>query len=168
MDFDGDEAIPFGNVFPDTPSGKIELDSRYLFETYGDAVASYRPLAASGPLALIMPSSGKRITSTFGGLKWSNETPFLEMHPDDAAVRGLTDGEWVRVWNELGEVHLPLCITDAEWPGVIYSDKGAWFRTSDNGQTLGALASASHADLCDGACFNDAHVEVAAWNPATA
>ena len=163
MEFEGEEAIPFKNVFPGTPSGKIELDSAYLAETYDEAVASYRPLEARHPLALITPSSDKRITSTFGGLKWSDETPPLEMHPDDAAARNLSDGQWVRVWNELGEVHLPLSITDAVRPGVIYSEKGAWFRTSDNHQTVSALAPATHADLCEGACFNDTRVEVASY-----
>ena len=87
----------------------------------------------------------------------------MEMHPDDAVSRGLSDGQWVRVWNERGEVHLPLVITDAVRPGVIYSEKGAWFRTSDNQQTVSALAPATHADLCEGACFNDTRVEVAAY-----
>ncbi len=163
MEFDGEEAIPFRNVFPGTPSGKVELDSTYLAETYDEAVASYRPLESQHPLALITPSSDKRITSTFGGLKWSDETPPLEMHPDDAAARNLEEGQWVRVWNDLGEVHLPLTITDAVRSGVCYSEKGAWFRTSDNQQTVSALAPATHADLCEGACFNDTRVEVAAY-----
>ena len=163
MEFGGEEAIPFRNVFPGTPSGKVELESVYLTEAYDEPVASYRPLEAAHPLALITPSSDKRITSTFGGLKWSDETPPLEMHPDDAAARGLRDGQWVRVWNERGEVHLPLIVTDAVRPGVCYSEKGAWFRTSDNMQTVSALAPATHADLCEGACFNDTRVEVAAY-----
>jgi hypothetical protein len=45
---------------------------------------------------------------------------------------------------------------------VVCSLKGAWFRTSDNGQTVSALAPAHHADLAEGACYNDARVEVAA------
>ncbi len=163
MEFDGEEAIPFANVFPGTPSGKVELESSYLTEAYGEAVASYRPLETAWPLALITPSSDRRITSTFGGLEWSDETPPLELHPDDAAARGLRDGQWVRVWNERGEVRLPLAVTDAVRPGVCCSEKGAWFRTSDNGQTVSALAPATHADLCEGACFNDTRVEVAAW-----
>jgi len=35
-------------------------------------------------------------------------------------------------------------------------------RTSDNGQTVSALAPASKADLAEGACYNDTRVEVAA------
>jgi hypothetical protein len=45
---------------------------------------------------------------------------------------------------------------------VVCSLKGAWLRTSDNGQTVSALAPAHHADLARGACYNDARVEVAA------
>jgi hypothetical protein len=46
-------------------------------------------------------------------------------------------------------------------PGVVCSAKGAWLRTSDNGQTVSALAPSHYADLCEGACYNDAWVEVA-------
>ena len=84
------------------------------------------------------------------------------MHPDDAAGRKLVDGSWVRVWNELGEVYLPLQVTTAVRPGVVCSEKGAWLRTSTNRQTISALAPVHKADLADGACFNDARVEVAA------
>jgi anaerobic selenocysteine-containing dehydrogenase len=69
----------------------------------------------------------------------------------------------VKVWNDLGEVHLPLQITDSVRPGVVSSLKGAWFKTSDNGQTVSALAPGHHADLAGGACYNDTGVEVAEY-----
>jgi anaerobic selenocysteine-containing dehydrogenase len=84
------------------------------------------------------------------------------MNPADATARGLVDGQVVKVWNELGEVLLPLRITVNVRPGVISSDKGAWLRTSPNGQTVSALAPTHKADLADGACYNDSRVEVAA------
>lgn len=84
------------------------------------------------------------------------------MHPADARARGLADGARVRVWNDLGEVHLRVRVTDAVPPGVVATAKGAWLGTSDNGQTVTALCPAHHADLAEGACFNDARVEVAA------
>ena len=84
------------------------------------------------------------------------------MHPVDAEARGLRSGQRVRVWNELGEVHLPLLVTDVIPPGVVCSLKGAWLKTSDNGQTISALCPAHHADIAGGACYNDARVEVAA------
>ena len=87
--------------------------------------------------------------------------PALDMNPVDAARRGLVDGAWVKVWNDLGEVYLPLRITTTVRPGVVCSEKGAWLRTSPNRQTVSALAPSHKADIADGACFNDARVDVA-------
>jgi anaerobic selenocysteine-containing dehydrogenase len=163
MAFDGAEPVLFQNVFPKTPSGKAELASDSLGERFGARLPSYVRLEGARPLTLITPSSDKRISSTFGGVKDCDATPFLDIHPADAAARGLDDGAMVRVWNELGEVHLPLRITDAVRPGVVCSAKGAWFKTAENGQTVSALAPATKADIAEGACYNDTRVEVAAF-----
>ena len=161
MKFDGAEANLFTNVFPKTKSGKVELASPYLEEKFGARLPSYRPFTSSYPLILITPASDRRTTSTFGGCTANAETPPLEIHPDDAKKRGLSNGMRVRVWNDLGEVRLPVRVTDAVPPGVVCSLKGAWMKTSDNGQTVSALAPAHHADICGGACYNDTRVEVA-------
>jgi anaerobic selenocysteine-containing dehydrogenase len=161
MTFGGEDAVLFKTTLPQTPSGKIELQSTYLEQTHGQPLPTFRPLVSPYPLALITPSSDQRTSSTFGSLRYSDAV-WLDMHPDDAVARGLTNGTTVRMWNDLGEVHLPLHITDAVRPGVVCSLKGAWLRTSDNGQTVSALAPSHYADLSDGACYNDARVEVAA------
>jgi anaerobic selenocysteine-containing dehydrogenase len=160
MRFAGKDANLFDNVLPRTPSGKVELASPYLEERFGARLPSYRPYRTPYPLILITPASDKRTTSTFGGVRGNEDTPPLEIHPDDAAARGLRDGMRVRVFNELGEVHLPVRVTDTVPPGVVCSLKGAWMRTSDNGQTVSALAPTHHADIAGGACYNDTRVEV--------
>ena len=162
MTYAGQEAVLYQNVHPATETGKVELESGYLARRYGAPLPTFRPVENGYPLALISPASDRRISSTFGGLRFSDETPTLDMHPEDATARNLTDGARVRVWNDLGEVFLPLRITDEVRPGVVCSLKGAWFRTSDNGQTISALCPAHHADISEGACYNDARVEVAA------
>ena len=162
MTIDGEDANMFGNVFPKTPSGKVELASTYLERKYGARLPSWRPVESRYPLALISPASDRRITSTFGGLHVADGPPPLEMHPDDARARGLHDGMRVRVWNDLGEIRLPLRISDAVVRGVVSTLKGAWLATSERGQTVSALCPAHHADISEGACFNDARVEVAA------
>jgi anaerobic selenocysteine-containing dehydrogenase len=162
MTVNGQEAVLFGNVLPKTPSGKVELSSTYLGEKYAALLPTWRPYESRLPLTLISPASDRRITSTFGGVAGSESTPPLEMHPEDARVRGLSDGVRVRVWNELGEIHLPLRITDIVARGVVATLKGTWLSTSDNGQTVSALCPAHHADIAGGACFNDTRVEVAA------
>ena len=159
MTKDGDDFVLFKNVFPDTASGKIELASPYLEKKYGARLPRFAPVRSAYPLALISPASDRMITSTFGSISHATAPP-LEMHPDDAAARGLTDGTPVRVWNDLGEVRLPLRVTDIVPRGVVSTLKGAWLRTSDNGQTISALCPAHHADISEGACYNDARVEV--------
>src|SRR5881296_282737 len=162
MTSNGEEFTLFKNVFPNTKSGKVQLASPYLEEKYRARLPRFLPVESRYPLTLISPASDQRVTSTFGGVN-GNETPPLEMHPDDARQRGLRDGMRVRVFNDLGEVRLPLRVTDIVPRGVVSSLKGAWLRTSDNGQTISALCPAHHADIAEGACFNDARVEVAAY-----
>ncbi len=162
MEFDGGEATPFVNTFPTTKSGKVELTSVDLAQRFDQLVPTFRELKSDFPLYLITPSSDKRINATFGGLKASDGIQVLEMHPDDAAARDLEEGAIVKVWNDLGEVTLSLKVTDAVRPGTIYSPKGAWFKTSDTGQTTCALIPGDiYADLIGGACYNDTRVEVA-------
>jgi anaerobic selenocysteine-containing dehydrogenase len=161
MQFNDADAMLFKTTFPKTPSGKVELQSAYLEKAYGAPLPTFRPVDAPYPLTLISPASDKRTTSTFGGLRYSDDV-WLDMHPQDAAAHRLTDGAMVRVWNDLGEVHLRLRVTEDVRPGVVASLKGAWLRTSDNGQTVAALVPTHYADLGEGACFNDTRVEVAA------
>lgn len=163
---DGRPLALFDNVMPATPSGKVELASQTLADRWGpDArLPAFRPRSERFPLALISPASDKRISSTLLGRGGApSEAPGLVMHPDDARARGLGGGTSVRVWNDRGEVILPLLVSDAVPPGVVASEKGAWLATSPTGQTISALVSADErADLARGACFNDTAVEVAA------
>jgi anaerobic selenocysteine-containing dehydrogenase len=164
---DGRPLALFDTVMPATPSGKVELVSDTLAERWGPEarLASYRPRPTTLPLSLISPASDKRISSTllgFGGKP--GEAPPLFMNPIDAAARGLEDQRRVRIFNDLGNVALPLIISDAVPPGVVASEKGAWIATSETGQTISALVSAdAQADLAKGACYNDTAVEVEAW-----
>ena len=163
MKTQGEDFVLFDNIFPKTPSGKVELRSDDLDRQYQQPVPVYQPLVVkSYPLRLITPSSSKRTNTTFGGEPESAGVQTLEMHSRDAEQRQLKQGESVRVFNELGEVHLQLKITDDVRCGVVYCDKGAWLKTSLSGQTCNALIPPARSDIADGACYNDTLVEVGA------
>ena len=83
------------------------------------------------------------------------------MHPDDAAARGLADGDLVRIFNDLGEVHCTLTCLPTIRPGTVSLPKGLWRRSTRNGFTATALVPDTLTDLGGGACFNDARVQVA-------
>lgn len=153
----------FENVSPATPSGKVELYSAALEAAYQQGLPSYRGYHSSFPLMLITPSSNLRTNATFGGSPDSDNSEWIEIHPVDAASRNLSNHSEVRVWNDLGEVNLRVKISDAVCPGVVCSPKGAWLRTSRTGQTSNALIAGHKSDIADGACYNDARVDVAPW-----
>ncbi len=158
---DASEPIVCKNVFPDTPSGKIELYSQALQTQFGFGVPRYRHLERSMPFVLISPSSSKRTNATFGGCEDSASTQVVEMNPQDANARALKDGDLITVWNKLGQVTLKLSVTDATRPGVLYSPKGTWLKTSDTALTVNSLIpSQIRTDIERGACYNDTYVDV--------
>jgi anaerobic selenocysteine-containing dehydrogenase len=85
----------------------------------------------------------------------------LQMHPSDAAERGLSTDDPVRVFNDLGEVQCPVAVTTNVRPGTVSLSKGLWRKSTFNGSTSNALSPDTLTDLGAGACFNDARVQVA-------
>ena len=84
------------------------------------------------------------------------------VHPDDATARGIDDGSPVRIHNDLGEVVCEARVSDSVRRGVVSIPKGAWSRSSMNGSTSTALSPDDLQSVGNGACFNDARVEVEA------
>ena len=157
----GEDAILCKTVVPTTPSGKIELFSEDLQDRFECGVPQYRSLNKTLPFTLISPSSSKRTNATFGGCAESDGYEMIEMNPEDAEKRGLSNDDIVSVYNDSGAVTLRLSVTDATLPGVLYSPKGAWRRTSDTGMTVNSLIPADiRADIMRGACYNETFVKV--------
>ena len=156
----GPAPVQFVDAFPLTPDRKIHLVPEALDrETpHGLYVFQGDPGTERHPLALISPATNRTISSTFGQLY--RDRVALEIHPDDAAPRGIASGDMVRVWNDLGEVVVTARLTSDLRPGVVLLPKGLWSKHTLSGNTANALAPDSYTDLGQGACFNDARVEV--------
>jgi anaerobic selenocysteine-containing dehydrogenase len=157
----GGTPIQFVDVFPLTPDRKIHLCPESLDAEAPGGLYNYRPDPATDqyPLALISPASEKTVSSTLGELR--ERSAVLQIHPRDAAERGLSTDDPVRVFNDLGEVHVPVALNAHIAPGTVSLPKGLWRKSTYNGSTPNALAPDSLADLGGGACFNDARVQVA-------
>lgn len=156
----GSRPVQFVDVLPRTADGRIDLVPEPLDREAPEGLYAYRSEASDErfPLALVSPATNRTVSSTFGHLR-RGPVP-LEIHPDDAAARGIANGDPVRVWSELGEVLCPARISTAMRPGVVELPKGLWSHNSANGATANALAPDTLTDLGGGACFNDARVEV--------
>jgi anaerobic selenocysteine-containing dehydrogenase len=148
-------------AMPDTPSGKIELYSAALERDCGEGLPRYRPLDSKRRFILVSPASEKRTNSTFGGVDDHDSDLVVEMHAGDAAALALDDGQTVRLFNDQGEVLLPLQVSDKVRRGTLYVPKGAWLRSCQSGQSVNALIPGHTSDIGGGACYNDATVDVA-------
>jgi anaerobic selenocysteine-containing dehydrogenase len=154
--------IQFVDVFPRTPDAKVNLFPDDLEREAPLGLYRYQPDPATAqfPLALISPASERTISSTLGELP--RPAVRLEMHPADAAARGVADGDDVRVFNERGEVRCTVRVGAWIRPGTVMLPKGLWRRNLANGATANSLVPDSLTDLGGGACFNDARVQVEA------
>jgi len=152
--------VQFVDVFPLTPDCRVDLYPDELAMHTRDRLYVYQPDPETDeyPLALISPASEKTISSTLGELR--ERAAVLQMHPFDASARSLSQDDPVRVFNALGEVHVPLGLNKDIKPGTVSLPKGLWRRSTYNGSTSNALVPDSLTDLGDGACFNDARVQV--------
>lgn len=103
-----------------TPSGRIELAPEQLLADLAAAEAALKQPSAE--LLLI----GRRDVRS--GNSWMHNLPVLAkgperctllVHPNDAAARGLQDGALARLRNALGELTVPVRVSDELMPGVV-------------------------------------------------
>jgi anaerobic selenocysteine-containing dehydrogenase len=162
----GGRPVQFEDVFPLTPDRKVDLFPEHLDAEAPAGLYAYQqdPATSRYPLALISPASERTISSTLAELPRPEVR--LLMHPGDAAARRLTDGDPVRLFNELGEVRCQLQIGAWICPGTVSLPKGLWRKHTSNGYTANALAPDTLTDLGGGACFNDSRVQVEKGEPA--
>jgi anaerobic selenocysteine-containing dehydrogenase len=159
--------VPFTDGFP-TASGKLEFVSSRAEEDGYDPVAGYTPpreAASRTGLALLAPASHWFLNSTFANHPLLRERaggPRIEIHPDDAAERGLVTGDEARVFNARGEFIAAVEVSDRVRPGVIASTKGYWLKHVRGGANANATVEERDADMGRGAVFHDNRVEVEA------
>jgi len=158
--------------FP-TPSGKCELYSTALEAKGLDPLPTYTPphedpqtrpdLAARYPLQLVSPPVPSFLNSTFVNVdelrKMAGE-PTLEIHPEDAAVRGIKDGQWVRVRNDRGSFRARAMVGQTVKAGVVVTQGIWWNKYTLDGVNCNATTSTRLTDLGAGATFFDNLVEV--------
>jgi anaerobic selenocysteine-containing dehydrogenase len=152
--------IQFRDVFPRTPDHKVDLYPETLASEAADGLYVYQPDPGTSeyPLALISPASERTISSTLAEIPRPEVR--LLMHPDDAAERGIADGDQVRIFNALGEVRCNAGLGSWIRRGTVSLPKGIWRKNTGNGYTGTVLVPDTLTDIAGGACFNDARVQV--------
>ena len=157
---------PFAQGGFPTPSGKCEFHSAWLEKQGIDPLPFYNPPAedaAAYPLAFLSPPARNFLNSSFANMVRFRELerePHLDMHPDDAAARGIADGDMVRVFNGRGSHRLRARVNGKPRRGVVVAPSVWWKKHSPDGRNANNLTSQRTSDLGGGATFYDCRVQV--------
>lgn len=170
----GDLYQPFPDGHFPTPSGKVEFYSERMAEDGFDPLPAHIPLAESWegspelhekyPISLISPSAHHFLNASFGNvptLVRKEGQPVIELNPQDAAARGIANGDLVRVWNDRGQCLLYARVGDTVRPGVAASPSVWWSSKMPGGRGINQLTSDREADMGGGATFYTNLVQVA-------
>ena len=153
-----DDFRPFAEGGFGTPSGRLRLWSDDLPPGFDP------PPGDAEPLALITAKTSHHIlNSTYANLPrhlLAEREPRLDLHPDDAAARGIGDGDPVRVRNTRGVVLARARVGDIVGAGVVALPSGWWASRSPGGSSANALTPDDLTDRGGGGAFHAARVEV--------
>jgi trimethylamine-N-oxide reductase (cytochrome c) len=137
----------------ETPSGKIEIFSQWLFKEYGadnpeiPPVPHYipewegrfiKPLMDKYPLQLLTPHPKLRYHGKYNDVTWLREIYKVKgsdgyeyepvyMNTTDADARGLKSGDIVRVFNDRGQILCGVATTQRLTKGVVRIAYGSWW-----------------------------------------
>jgi anaerobic selenocysteine-containing dehydrogenase len=164
---------PFAEGRFPTPSGRCEFYSERLAKQGLDPLPGYvapyenpvsaPELARRFPLAMISPPARNYLNSTFvnvRSLRDAEGEPRLEIHPRDAAARGISDGDRVTVFNDRGSLELKARVSERARPGVVVALSIWWRKLTSDGRNANELTHQGLNELGRGASFYDCLVQV--------
>lgn len=166
-------AAPFAEGGFPTPSGKCEFWSETARAQGHDPLPDYTPpregptsnraLAQRYPLAFISPPHRHFLNSSFANLDFALQDagePSLDIHPDDAASRGIRDGMPVCVFNDRGDYTVRAHLTTKVRRGVVSAPSVWWKKLTADRRNANEVTSQAVADMGGAATYYDCLVEV--------
>ena len=155
---EGGFATPTGQAWADAPGlGLPDHVPNY------ESARSTPDLAARYPLAMISPPARNFLNSSFANLPSLiaiEREPLLEMHPRDAAARGIADGATVRVFNDRGQYLCKAALNSRARAGVV-NGLGIWWRKQGlAGSNVNQLTHQRLTDIGRAPSFYDCLVQV--------
>ena len=164
---------PFAEGGFPTPSGKCEFYSSSMARDGLDPVPAYIPpyesaasnpeLARKYPLAMISPPARNFLNSTFvnvQSLRATEGEPHLDIHPNDAAVRGIAHGDMARIFNDRGSFVARARVTDKAREGLVVGLSIWWKKLASDGKNANEVTSQRLTDMGRAPTFYDTLVQV--------
>jgi anaerobic selenocysteine-containing dehydrogenase len=117
------------------------------------------------PLVLLSPKQHSRfLNSSYSQLPAHGPReggPYVEVNPDDAATRRVTDGDLVRVGNDQASLTLPVRVSTRVGRGVVAIPFGWWDSHHDGTTSVNDLTSDGPTDMGGGVAYHDTFVDIA-------
>jgi anaerobic selenocysteine-containing dehydrogenase len=164
---------PFADGGFPTPSGKCEFYSSTMAADGLDPLPAYIPpyesvasnpaLAARYPLAMISPPARNFLNSTFvnvQSLRATEGEPHLDIHPNDAALRGITHGDMARIFNDRGSFVARARVTDKAREGLVVGLSVWWKKLASDRKNANEVTSQRLTDMGRAPTFYDTLVQV--------
>ncbi len=178
-----DEYAPHAEGNFPTPTGKTEfrssIENNFVVPLFRQLSNDHQPGQPVDPLPhyiapretadsgyrlnLISPKSHAYVNSSSGDQdkqKRVQGEQSVVLHPRDAQERGITEGQYVRVFNDRGQYVAVARISEDIAPGVAMSPMGAWRKNAKDDSTVNAVNPFVFADLGNAPTFSDTRVEV--------
>ena len=168
---DRGEFLPFSDAsWFRTPSGRGEFYSESLESLGLDPLPGYAPTPerrdSAQPLQMLARKADHWMNSTFANVSQHRAMEehriglsVVEIHPDDAAERGIREGDLVEVTNARGSIQLLAAFTHRVRRGTVAATLG-WNKLSADGHGVNVLTSERLTDIGGGATFYAVNVEV--------
>ncbi|GGC80203.1 molybdopterin-containing oxidoreductase family protein [Undibacterium terreum] len=166
-----DAPFAHGN-FP-TPSGKCEFYSARMQQDGLDPLPAYIPpyesvasnpsLAQRYPLAMISPPARNFLNTSFVNVQSLRDTegePHLDMHPVDAAARGIAQGDQVRIFNDRGSFVAVVRVTEKARAGLVVGLSIWWKKFASDFKNVNEVTSQQLTDMGRAPTFYDVLVQV--------
>ncbi|SMC97794.1 molybdopterin-dependent oxidoreductase [Sporomusa malonica] len=142
-----------------TASGKIEI----LNENEAEPLPKFvKPHGDKADFWLVNAPDMRLLNSSFNerdDLTQTNKM-LLKMNPEDAAGKGLKNGQLVTAYNERGEVTFILEVTTSVPAGVVVTEGVWWLEHAPGNRSVNALTSQRLTDQGRGSTFYDVKVNV--------
>lgn len=165
LNLDGLGSVPFADLRFPTPSGKVELYSETMVKHGLDALPDYQPPAEflqrtdaeDEQLVLLSGAAHHFVSSSLANvpkLLRLEGRPYVEINPNDAAQRGIEDGDPVVIENARGWCQLRAVVTDDVPPGVLVTPKGPWAQHAPDERNVNWTTPDAVADLAGQSTFH--------------
>ncbi|WP_245818794.1 molybdopterin dinucleotide binding domain-containing protein [Haloechinothrix alba] len=128
-----------------------------------ESIRSNPELAAKYPLSMLSPKSHAYLNSSSANLEFHRKVqkePNVLIHPEDAEERGISSGDYVRVFNDRGGFTVRAKVDKSMFPGLVVSNCGAWRDQMAGSTTVAAVNPSVFGDLGNCPTFSDTLVQI--------